>query len=239
MDLDGLFWIALIVFYFAARVLGSKRNQTGRSPQPASQPRKRERQRDDDLDTALGEIRRALGYPESEPETIERSEPITTSDVSRRQEAAREREDMGRQRAAIDQEQAAERRQRAVREEEEKRRQRRAAQEREAARERDRVVRGQPTEWTTSDGADAHLDRPIAPGLPPLRSTFAEEEAFERVGRPAHREAGDDLQVISPYDVPGKKTLPGIRRRLAGRKSLREAFLLKEILDRPLALRRR
>ncbi|MEX0822184.1 MAG: hypothetical protein WD021_08575 [Rhodothermales bacterium] len=78
----------------------------------------------------------------------------------------------------------------------------------------------------------------IVPGLPALESSFAEEETFERVGRHPHRTTRHDLRVISPYEEPARKQLPGIRRRLAKRASLREAFLVKEILDRPVSMRR-
>ena len=41
----------------------------------------------------------------------------------------------------------------------------------------------------------------------------------------------------APVPVP-EPTPPGIRGRLRGRQSLRDAIVLKEILDRPVALRR-
>ncbi len=218
MEFVDLAWIALIVFYFLLRsVGGSKGKRPTRSPQPAG--RSGQAGSDDELDSALDEIRRALGFPDQaaedagereaaepvrEPRPAQRQSPTRTGDRPRVSKPARHRP-------------------------EPRPRTRPAARRRSASD----PVAGLP------GGSQPAVGDAIVPDLPSLRSSFAEEEAFEKVGRHPHRTTRHDLRVANPYESPQKKKLPGVLRTLGRRSSLREAFLLKEILDRPVSMRRR
>lgn len=71
---------------------------------------------------------------------------------------------------------------------------------------------------------------------------FAEEEAFEARGNDQTREHKDEspetaAEELSPYErtkAPGEAL-----RRLVARSSLQQAVVMKELLDRPVTLRRR
>jgi len=71
---------------------------------------------------------------------------------------------------------------------------------------------------------------------------FAEEEAFEARGRDQTREHKDEspetaAEELSPYE---RAKAPGeAQRRLVARTSLQQAVVMKELLDRPVTLRRR
>jgi hypothetical protein len=82
-------------------------------------------------------------------------------------------------------------------------------------------------------------ERPFDPDERPLPSSFGDDAAAQRTGVYDQRKDRKELHVLRPYDAAAPKQHSSIRRRLSKRASLRESFLVKEILDRPLALRRR
>lgn len=76
MDFGGeLFWVVMLIFYIVFQVLGARKkkqeHQKRRPRGPQEEPASRELDRSTELDEALGEIRRALGYPEER-----REEPV-------------------------------------------------------------------------------------------------------------------------------------------------------------------
>lgn len=247
MDFEGLFWIALLVFYFVIRAVGGKKSRP--SPRPTEgQNTRPDRSRtapsssesDPQLDEALLEIRRALGFPveEKQPTSAETAEPPEArageaeADVARRRAAeADERRRREAQRAAeLERRSRESRRARDIeagrrRDAEEAARQRELLERAEAARSPDRSRIPKP--------AVSRRRGPI--GAHPMESSFTEEEIFERTGRHPHVEVpGEDEKTAAR-----RREVSTFRDRLHDRSSLREAFILKEVLDEPLALRGR
>ena len=71
-----------------------------------------------------------------------------------------------------------------------------------------------------------------------MESSFTEEEIFERGGQHPHEQDSVDYALQAPYAIRAERR-KGLKRRLRGSESLREAFILKEILDKPLSMRKR
>lgn len=217
MDFEGLFWIALIVFYFMSRVLGGKKKPSprptgGRPSKPDRSPRTSQ---EPELDDALREIRQALGFPveeaEHKPEPSSEPEPEPASDL--RNARARRTVEMERQRER---------------------------DARELSRQQEMLERAQKADKKppTTIPKPKVARRPGPIGAHPMESTFAEEEAFEGTGRHPHQQPPPDHALQAPYAIPSRQR-ENLKRRLRGKESLREAFVLKEVLDKPLALRGR
>lgn len=69
---EELFWVALLIIYFFFQVLGGRKKQQQqqkrRQPADGAERQPAPPQREPELDDALKEIRRALGFPDEEPE---------------------------------------------------------------------------------------------------------------------------------------------------------------------------
>ncbi len=239
MDFEGLFWIALIVFYFLSRVMGGKKGSKSKGGPTRPRPRPdRSRkppspgQPDHELDDALQEIRRALGFPVDEPKE---EEELATSTVEPPARGVDRQAEQAARRAAEREEhrRAAERRaskldERGRRDARELARQRELKERAQAASDRDRAGIPRPTVSTTRGPVTEHT----------FESSFAEEEKFEKIGAHPHVEKPARKAASQAEDVAGP-TRSGIRHRLRSRESMQEAFVLKEVLDRPLATRSR
>lgn len=252
MDFEGLFWIALIVFYFMSRVLGGKkRSKPSSGPTGERRPRP-ERSRpssstsEPQLDEALREIRRALGFPvdEPEPKPQNEAEPEPASELEKQR--ARRTAEMERRREQ-DTREVNRRREQDARE---------MARQRdrstpESARQRKRDARELARQQEMLERA-READKKKAPAIPkpevarrpgpigahPMESSFGEEEMFEVTGRHPHEVAPTDSTLQAPYAAKPEQRSP-LHDRLRGKASLREAFVLKEVLDKPLSLRGR
>lgn len=235
MDFEGLFWIALIVFYFLSRAMGGKKRSKSKGGSTRPRPDRSSKppspgQPDHELDDALQEIRRALGFPVDESEEVEERatstvEPPTRSADRQAEQAARraaEREEHRR---------AAERRaskldERGRRDARELARQRELKERAQAASDRDRAGIPRPTVSTTRGPVSEHT----------FESSFAEEEKFEKIGAHPHVEKSE-RKAASRAEVEAGPTRSDFSRRLRSRKAMQEAFVLKEVLDRPLSMR--
>lgn len=263
MDLEGLIWIAIAAIYFLMRGLGGKkRRPTPAPPRKApsrpepqrAQPQRAQPGQNSELDQALREIRQALGFPGPE-------EPATES---RREETPqRVEQPLPSRETQLSEERRAPMR-RADRRGDEQRVERPLGRSGRLERPLDktgRVERPLPPARGEARPVEKPLSEPRFGKSPlaessrkpaskrPLRgadrpdhrleSSYAEEEAFEHTGRHAHPQREHGLQVLSAYEAPPKKQLSSLVRRLAKKSTLREAFLMKEVLDRPLGMRRR
>lgn len=274
MDFEGLFWIALLVFYLVSRVLGGKKRQKP-SPRPTDQQRPRPARTstapnasdsDGELDEALQEIRRALGFPVEEPtpqrgdSSVEVEAPGREVDPDALQAIEREerrrrdaqREAQRAERGSVEAQRAAEREERrredarrAAKLEKRRREDARRAQEleerrqadaRKAARQRDLQERAlEAGDFTAGAKRRPTASRRPGPiGAHPVESSFAEEELFERTGRHPH-----DAEAVREPEADDRVRRSALKQRLRNSSSLREAYVLKELLDKPVALRRR
>ena len=228
MDLDGLFWIALIVFYFVARSLGGRgRKQNRRVPNKEKAPagERRSTHPGDELDAALEEIRKALGLPGGSAEERPESEPQTArEDAPSKVERTESDLETVRRKAPSKVE--------------------RPLEPRFPEKTRiERKLESRPDSTAAPSGrttARTPMARsPKAPDPHPIQSSFPEEELFERSGRHDHKEVRSAPRAASPYDAPTGVRTRGLGRSLSSRSSLREAIVLKEVLDRPISKRRR
>lgn len=191
MDSETIFWIAIVFVYFIFQMFGRKRTQE----RPSAQPKRRTEPPSEELDDALREIRRALGWPEeqaSEPVQTRVPEPLQT----KAPESVRTRPPQPVQRRAPERVQTRE----------------------------PRPVQMRPPS-------------PVRP-LPPRsfeEAAFRFEEAFEKSG--AALSVPDQKAPAMTVKKP-RANVPTIVSRLRDAKTLRQEFLIKEILDRPLVLRR-
>lgn len=248
MDFEGLFWIALVVFYFIARGLGGKK-RSKRGPAPKRGKPRPERSRtapssgrpDQELDEALREIRRALGFPvEAEKKGSAADTAIPDSEERRRQTVLQDSQvEKGGRRAGGSERRSAQ--------EADRRRSKssepvgaRRRDERELARQRELQQRAE----AASDRRRGGIPRPEVArqvgrgGAHPLEPGFAEEERFEKVGQHPHDRTSDREPWTSDVTRSDKRRT-ALRDRLRSTSALQEAFVLKELLDQPLSLRKR
>lgn len=216
--MDGEYlWVILLVLYLIFQVLGGrKKKKTTRRPDVTGQPRpdapkarrpetlRQTRSRDAELDDALHEIRRALGFPdagdqprdrvpevEAQPETppVTRREPHEPQPLSVESEVPQQR----------------------------------------------------PTTLTPS------LERPVSIPKPTVAQRGigasstelqSDQEQFPgRLRRPSPAlKPIKDIRGIEAIQ-PATKGPKDIRKRLQSPQSLREAFLIKEVLDHPRSKR--
>ncbi|GEM_PF-6812396 len=237
MDVEVLFWIAVALFYLFSRVLGGRkktqkptRSTPDRSDHGRTAPGMKSPQLE--LEEALSEIRRALGYPQEKPAQPETRVP---KDVAGRPDmepgvpapARRPTPRTASPTGSTDSERTRrdqwERAARGSRDQEELERQRELLDRAQAVSRRERARRTRHT--LEVEALDSH----------PLEASFTEEESFERVGQHAHaRIRRRDARQDAPTTGRGSE----LWNRLQSPDGLREAFILKEILDRPLSMRR-
>ncbi len=236
MNIDGeFFWVVLLVLYLIFQVLsGRKKKKTQqRRPEAADRrrsdapPRRRPQTaaespgRGTELDEALQEIRRALGFPDERDQGETRDAEVPTrhdrEDEEQREAVFRTAEKPvveGRYESGIDTT--------TVRE-----------------RPRPKTTRPLPKPATTP----SRLPERPAPKSPPtfargdvpgavLESRIAKKSIVDRRGERLPREIGQSSLGRSVRES-------ALKARLRHPQSLREAILLKEILDPPISLRPR
>ena len=201
MDIETLFYIAIAAIYILSQVLGGKKKKptpgrTGGPPtRPDRAPRQQQRNETSEMDEALREIRRALGWETPEPEPApappapppdRESKPIPPASIEKKQARTIPK-------ARIEQRESAVERARPAKER--------------ARRSFERVA----PEWVTAqapEDVEAHLQDQMSEERQRLEA--AQRARLERVRKQLRRAGG-----------------------------AQDAFILKEIFDRPHGPRRR
>lgn len=215
--MDGeYFWVVLLVFYLIFQILGGRKKQKQRrrpdaakqrradAPGTRPRPTAKHKPRDPELDDALQEIRRALGFPEP-TEHVPAPAPEAESregrelEVSTAPSAAEHRVDVDRSPLAS---------------------------------KPTSLTTERPAEHTAPAGMDGGIRRVTKITMPgrdrgsdtgsDARSRLKSRESLEVAKRPSSQ------RMDSAF----------VRKRLSRANSLREVFLLKEVLDRPRSIRR-
>lgn len=265
MDFGGeLFWVLMLIFYLVFQVLGArKKTQEKRKRRPMGLPEgppARETHEATELDEALSEIRRALGYRDerrAEPAPAEApTQPVEKplEELSARAEPSRmppaQREPAGggsirSQPSRIPPPRREPLKGRSVRDEPTRMPPRREPLE-------GRSLRNEPTRIPPTrrePSASRHVKRRTAvPGgsiyAADEKAAFGAQDLFEKLDetRPSLAAAETprrSLVGIAQSEEKKESRLPHLVKRLQSPSSAREAVLMKEILDRPRALRRR
>ena len=215
MDFGDLFWI-IPLFYVLKRVFfGSRKPEAAKEP-PVREPGRAESERvllqknRQELREALGEIGVALGFPESMmQEDSSQKEPAETAEYPAASLMPFDVE---------------------------------AEPERKVGM--DRGTSLFPMDPAPEEAAEYYpwQERSLPETIYEADALFAEEEAFEARESDQIREHKDEspetaAEELSPYErakAPGEAL-----RRLVARGSLQQAVVMKELLDRPVSLRRR
>ena len=216
MDFGDLFWIIPLLYVLKRVFFGSRKPDTAKVPS-TREPRQAEPQRTlsqrdrDELQEALGEIGLALGFPANMmQETGSQKESV---EIANAPFTSSMPPDAGRgrgQKAGMD-----------------------------------RGTSLFPIDPVSEEivAYDAWQERSMPETIYAPDASFVEEESFEERGNDQARGHKNDnpdataAEYLSPYERP---KAPGhALRRLVTRTSLQEAVAMKEILDRPVSLRRR
>ena len=233
---NEFFWVLMLVLYLVFQVIGArkknrqieqKRRKSSEPPERVGAPSGRE----PELDEALQEIRRALGFPDTRresprpiPPPLEEEVPQTTSPEPRRVERSPTVELPPRPRPAPEP---------PVRPTVSR------------PQPRPQPVRIPPKQGRVST---PQRESHARPSPPPVRTdaggiySMAEKKAFQN--KYGLEEIDRPLSEAHPGTAPEGQAPTGVTaashvvRRLKDASSAREAFLLKEILDRPRATRR-
>lgn len=257
---EEYFWVVMLIFYLVFQVLGARKkkqkHQRRQQPGPHQETASKEPRQGSELDEALSEIRRALGYPDAqreEPETVTppaqtAGSPPTTADSSRqtarssRQTAgsARQTASSARQTASSARQTASASRQTASPPAE------RPLEPRSVRDIPSRIpppVRREPTKPPRVDR------RTAAPGgsiyaADTSSSALGREDLFEKFDKkrtpPAPlADRKSPITAVASQEIASPSRLPNLVKRLQTPSTAREAVLMKEILDPPRAMRRR
>lgn len=211
----NLIWIIPLFYALKRMIFGPRKSEAAKKPS-TREPRQPERQRalsqssQQELREALGEIGLALGFPESMmQEGDSQQESVETADYPPAYSMPFD-----------------------------------------AERDRGRNAGMDPGASLFPMGPapeevaeyDPWQERSLPETIYEADALFAEEETFEARGSDQTREHKDEspeaaAEELSPYErakAPGEAL-----RRLIGRTSLQQAVVMKELLDRPVTLRRR
>lgn len=246
MDLDTLFYVAIIVLYFVAQALSSKRRKKTApkgSDRPAARrpaeprrtaaPQAKRPAGQQDLDEALAEIRRALGWepPKSEPPPSPTRAPEPTSTRAPKPTPARTQAPTPARTAETPRPRTTER------------------------------VRARASVEPPAARPDLHTPRDLSSGqrtIPKsrLETRHADTSASARRARPVEQVAFESVpaeweglphrerQRIPHREAPAPRQedtsirLDDLQKRLGTPDSAREAFLMSEIFNRRTRLRR-
>ena len=215
MDFGDLFWIIPVVYvlkrvFFGARKPESAKKPATREPrQPVAQRTLSQKNRDE-LQEALGEIGLALGFPANMmQEGDNQKESVETADYPAASSMPFDVEGEPGRKAGMD-----------------------------------RGTSLFPMDLALEEAAeyDHWQETSVPEAIYETDALFAEEEAFEaRESDQARKHKEENQEAVaeglSPYERP---KAPGhTLRRLVARGSLQEAVVMKELLDRPVSLRRR
>lgn len=215
MDFGDLFWI-IPLFYVLKRVFFGSRKPEAAKKYPVRKPGRAESEQvllqknRQELREALGEIGVALGFPESiMQEDSSQKESVETADYPAASLMPFDVEGESGRKAGMD-----------------------------------RGTSLFPMDPAPEETAeyDHWQEISMPEAIYETDALFAEEEAFEARGSDQSREHKDEspetaAEELSPYErakAPGEAL-----RRLVGRTSLQQAVVMKELLDRPVTLRRR
>ena len=211
MEPSTIIGIAIAIAYFVIQALGRKRTPTPTGT-PAGRESKAPRE-NSELDEALSEIRRALGWPEEEPrpqKPADRTEsPAPTSAPPRP---------------------------RAQTTQQKPRKTEPAQRERPTKLSRPGALKGQPTRRIPPS-----TPIPASTKFPSRRGTIAiDENAGFRAEEQFESLAANKLEKRRAVaSRPESKHVPEVVARIRNPHNLLQEFLIKEILDPPLVLRRR
>lgn len=246
MDFGGeLFWVAMLIFYLVFQVLGARKKQQEHKKRRPTGPMTEggatsaEPRQENELDEALSEIRRALGYPDQgreEPapvETDRRPVEKPLEGLSARDEPSRfpppRREPLEG---------------RSLRNEPSRIPPQREPLESRSLR--DEASRIPPPSRKASRPGRVERRTPMYGGsiyAADEGGTFSREEAFEKVDTKqasASLPSGPKGALPATASLDAEKTsLPHLVKRLQTPSFAREAILLKEIFGPPRAMRRR
>lgn len=211
----NLVWIIPLFYVLKRMLFGPRKSKTAKEPS-AHELRQSESQRAlsqknrEELREALGELGVALGFPESMmQEESSQKEPVEIADYPSPASTPFDAE-RGRGREA----------------------------------DIDRAISLFPMDPAPEEiaGYDSWQEKSLPETIYEADALFAEEEAFEARGNDQTREHKDEspetaAEELSPYE---RSKAPGeALRRLVTRTSLQQAVVMKELLDRPVTLRRR
>lgn len=215
MDFGDLFWIIPVIYVLKRVFFGPRKPEAAKKP-PAREPRQPERQRvlvqnsQEELREALGEIGLALGFPAS----------MMEEDSS--QKASAEITDYPSESSIL-------------------------FDAEHGLRRKAGTAPGAslfPMDPAPEEAAeyDPWHERSVPAAIYEADPLFAEEELFEERGNDQARKDTDEepaaaVEALSPYER--QKGSGRALRRLVARDSLQEAVVMKELLDRPVSLRRR
>ncbi len=216
MDFGDLFWIIPLLYVLKRVFFGSRKPDTAKTPstreprQPRPQRAQSQKSREE-LQEALGEIGLALGFPASMmQETGSQKESVEIADYASAPSMSLDTGHGPGRKAGMD-----------------------------------RGTSLFPIDPVSEEtiAYDAWQERTMPETIYATDALFAEEESFEKRRSDqarGHKNKNPDAaaaEYLSPYERP---KAPGhTLRRLVARTPLQEAVAMKEILDRPVSLRRR
>lgn len=217
--MDGeYFWVVLLVFYLIFQILGGRKKQKQRRPSDAPKqrttdapdtrprPASKRKPRDPELDEALHEIRRALGFPEPTEQVPAPAPAPETESREERELEVTTAPSTGEQYVDVD----------------------RSPPETRIPTPRTAEL---PAKQTAPKGVGGGIRRPTKITTPDRdRGSETGSDARSRL------KARESLEVAKR---PPSQRMDSafVRKRLSRADSLREVFLLKEVLDRPRSIR--